>query len=214
VNWDPGFAGTAAISVQGATECAQGQISGALNVEVIMAPAPDVTGQAEPCTEQSNKVYTYTTELNLQNDYSWLVQGGTFVSGQGSNRALVKWTSPGSGRIILTESSPNGCTTADTLEVQIFDCTGIGENQSGRLEIFPNPVEDMLTIRAEINETGTATVFIYNNSGQQVIRQETKPDHGRIDLNISTSSLPAGAYSLQLVSPKGNLIEGKFVKTK
>jgi hypothetical protein len=214
VTWDPGFSGTATISVQGATECAQGQMSPAFNVTVILAPTPAVTGQTEPCTEQSNKVYTYTTELNLQNDYSWLVQGGQFVSGQGSNRALVKWTNPGSGRIILSESSPNGCTTIDTLEVQIFDCTGIGENQSGRLEIFPNPVEDVLTIRAEIKETGTATIFIYNNSGQQVIRQETKPDNGRIDVTIPTRSIKFGVYGIKLITEKGQILESKFLKSK
>jgi hypothetical protein len=214
VFWDPGFEGTAGISVQGATDCATGPASGTFQVSVLPAPHPDLTGQAEPCTDISGKVYTYTTPLSMVNDYFWTLEGGELVTGQGTYRALVKWTTTGSGRLIVTESSPNGCNSYDTLEVQIFDCTGMDENDEAQLMLYPNPVEDNLNIRARINEKGPVKIFVFNNTGQEVIQRTVLPENGAIDINISTSALSVGIYNLQLLTKKGIILEGKFVKTK
>jgi PKD repeat protein len=211
--WNPAFSGTVKVTVQGADECGTGPMSDALQVVLRDAPHPALTGQDEPCSVASNSLYFYSTATNPDNSYSWQVVGGNLVTGQGSHLAMVTWAEAGEGMIVVTESAPTGCSTADTLLVSIKDCTGIPENGAGAVSLYPNPVEDKLTIKADTRAPGTATILVFSSFGQPVMQREVVTDQGRVDLTVSTTELAAGTYYLQIVSAKGKVFEGKFVKS-
>ena len=189
-------------------------LSEPLQVAVTQAPHPEVKGQAEPCSETVGLIYSYSTNQNEGNIYVWKVIGGNLVTLQGKPQVMATWTGPGSGYIMVTETSPNGCSTTDTLEVTIFDCTAIPENQPGKLLVYPNPVEDKLIVEAEIGESGMVMLNIYNSNGQAVIREKVLTDNGKVKVTLSTAALPAGAYNLQMVTPRFVVLEGKFLKAK
>lgn len=212
VEWDGSFSGLAAITVQGANDCATGPISGSFQVSVLIGPHPEVTGQVEPCSVAINALYTYSTSYNAVNDYFWKIEGGSLVTGQGKGQVLVTWSAPGQGKITLTENTPNGCFGKDSLEVTIFDCTGIPEGEKGRVLIFPNPVEDKLTIRTVQGEPGLQTLRIFSNYGQPVWQDDILVPLGHLDYTISTSNIPHGVYFVQIITPSGRLITAKFVK--
>ena len=212
ITWEPAFSGVANISVQGVNACSIGPASDLLEVMVLGAPYPTLTGQAAPCSETTSNVYFYSTPSDLNNDYFWTIEGGSLVTGQGTARALVTWAEPGPGRVIVVEESPSGCSNADTLEVTIFDCTAIPENQSGNIMLFPNPAENKLTIRAQIEEPGIVQLQVFNNYGQPIIRKEVQTVHGKLDYTISTSDLAAGTYYLQIITASGKVHDGKFLK--
>ncbi len=212
ITWNGEFEGVASLTVQGATECAAGALSETFQVSVIEAPHPDVAGQTAPCSESTGKVYFYNTPASMENSYYWTVEGGSLVTGQGTGQAMITWNIPGAGMVMVTESAPNGCSTTDTLQVNIYDCTGIEEIGPGTLTLYPNPVEDLLTIVAELDDAGAARLFIYNSNGSTVIQNNIQPEDRVIKLTVSTSGLPAGNYSLQILTGKGNILEGKFMK--
>lgn len=213
VAWNPAYSGVASVTVQGVDECGTGPISVPLAVNVIDAPHPVISGQVQVCHVSSNSVYFYTTPKNPDNSYFWTVTGGNLVTLQGASQAMVTWTSFGAGSITVTESSPSGCNTvSDPLEVTIEDCTGLPENETGPLSLFPNPTDDELTIRAEAGKPGTFQLLVINSFGQPVLQKEIRSLNQRIDVTISTAALPAGVYSVKVIAAEGKVYEGKVVK--
>ncbi|MFO7614615.1 MAG: PKD domain-containing protein [Bacteroidales bacterium] len=214
VEWNAGFAGAASVSVRGADECGTGPVSDALEVNVLMAPHPVVSGNANPCHSNLGAVYFYSTPGNPNNSYQWSVTGGTFITGQGTSQAMVSWTFFGPGSIRVMENAPNGCsTTSIDFQVIVHDCTGIPETDANHLMLYPNPVEDELVIKAEKVIPGTFQLKIYNSFGQPVILQKIRITGSALDLTVSTASLSPGVYSVKLIGASGKVYEGKFVKT-
>jgi hypothetical protein len=78
--------------------------------------------------------------------------------------------------------------------------------------LFPNPAENKLTIRAQIEEPGIVQLQVFNNYGQPIIRKEVQTVHGKLDYTISTSDLAAGTYYLQIITASGKVHDGKFLK--
>ncbi len=72
------------------------------------------------------------------------------------------------------------------------------------LSIYPNPVNDLLTIRSS-NTEEVKSVSIYTLAGQLVYTEDTFVS------NISTAELNAGMYYVEITTKNGTAIE-KFVK--
>jgi hypothetical protein len=81
------------------------------------------------------------------------------------------------------------------------------EFANSHLEMYPNPVGDVLTISVENNEEITS-VSIYDTMGKLLM---VLPNHGNA-IAIDTSGLAAGYYIARIQSGKGILAK-KFIKT-
>jgi hypothetical protein len=79
---------------------------------------------------------------------------------------------------------------------------GIIENQLSSIQIYPNPVKDVLTINAD----GKADVRLLNAAGQVVL---VKSINGKT--NIDMSELPSGIYIVE-IEQTGNVQRTKLVK--
>lgn len=90
---------------------------------------------------------------------------------------------------------------------ETLEAIGVSDNVnefSDGVVIYPNPVEDQLTIEAE----DLQRVIIYNQLGQQVASiDKTQPD-----LTISTSKYLSGVYFLQIIFNNGTTINKTIVK--
>ncbi len=212
VDWDGSFTGTAQITVQGANICGPGATSEPLEVTVVNGPQPAIAGEDQVCNQATGNVYFYSTPEDPENTYFWTITGGNFVTGQGTNQVLVTWTAMNSGSLSVEESSPQGCYGDQTLEVSIFDCTGIQETKKNEVFLYPNPVEDELTLKCMLDKPGQARLSIINLLGQEMLSRKINTDNGIVDITIPTSALPDGTYSAKIVSPGGKVYEGKFVK--
>jgi hypothetical protein len=77
-------------------------------VSVNPLPAPGITGPASACVNSTGNVYT--TEAGMPG-YTWTVVGGTITSGgNGSNLALITWTSAGTQSVSVNYPNNSGCT--------------------------------------------------------------------------------------------------------
>jgi hypothetical protein len=80
------------------------------------------------------------------------------------------------------------------------------------IQVFPNPVEDQLTIHFEAINNGQFKYRLFNSFGQMVKEVQPKPLHlGRQEEVISVSSLPSGIYYYQLFFDDGTLA-GSVIK--
>ena len=82
--------------------------------------------------------------------------------------------------------------------------TGTQEIDSNNVHIYPNPVENQLTVKAK----GLQRVIVYNVMGQQVATIEVKQDESTIEMG----KYPKGLYTLQLVTENGIVNQNVVVK--
>ena len=80
------------------------------------------------------------------------------------------------------------------------DEVGVNENNLTLINIFPNPMNDMLHIEGDV-----MNVTIFNSVGQQVLYVENRKD-------IDVSSLSDGLYFVKISDDKGNVLVKKVVK--
>ncbi|MCK5693779.1 MAG: T9SS type A sorting domain-containing protein, partial [Bacteroidales bacterium] len=93
---------------------------------------------------------------------------------------------------------------AEERMVNIDLLTGMFVSELSQIEIYPNPVIDILLISGL---SGPAFVRIYNIHGQLLLTAHTEGNRGEIDL----SNLPGGIYMIMFEMGKETVIR-KFLK--
>jgi type IX secretion system substrate protein len=78
------------------------------------------------------------------------------------------------------------------------------------LEIYPNPVKDIMNINIELNNEDELTCNIVNLIGQ-VVHSEKVLSSSSSTISINTSEFRSGTYFVQLSSNKGYSIAKKFI---
>jgi hypothetical protein len=75
-------------------------------VVVLPKPAPVISGPDSACEFET---VNYTLPASATQTFSWVVNGGTIISGQSTNTVNVFWNSYGTGTITATVTNANGC---------------------------------------------------------------------------------------------------------
>ena len=117
VTWNTAGACSVSVSYTNGGGCPTGSAVKPLNV--IAIPVPSITGPSSVCYNSTGNVYT--TQAGMVN-YDWSIDGGTITGGgDGSNVAVVKWTSAGSRSISVNYTNLSGCsaTTAFVYSVTV-----------------------------------------------------------------------------------------------
>jgi hypothetical protein len=81
------------------------------------------------------------------------------------------------------------------------------ENAAMDIVIFPNPVEEIIFVRTDMNVTQAK---VYNSAGQIVLEESLLPD-AEHDNTIDVSKLASGNYFVELTLD-GNPFVKKFIK--
>nr|MBS0036892.1 PKD domain-containing protein [Saprospiraceae bacterium] len=113
------------------------------------------------------------------------------------------------GHYYLTLTDANGC-TAELGPFEVDDLSSydlIPDIYS--LDIFPNPISEVLSIEAVFLSSGITTVTIRDMQGREVYSRVGNGGH--IDVEISTSGWPNGMYSIEFIRNNNRLIR-KAVK--
>lgn len=110
-----------------------------------------------------------------------------------------------------------GCEFDDTTLTDIYirvldDCTvGLEENNLlGTLDVFPNPVSDILTINQSSIEIFNGSIFLLSAEGKLVNSFE-ELTFGQLSQEINMSKLPKGVYFIKIETDKGTIVR-KVVK--
>lgn len=96
------------------------------------------------------------------------------------------------------------CLSSDPLVCDNFTAgTSEGTNLTEKINLFPNPTNNNLTI--VINEANIATELnIYNIQGQKVLSKNIESNNSEIQFSLA--HLPPALYFVQIISNSGNII--------
>ncbi len=102
-------------------------------------------------------------------------------------------------------SDSNQCFTADTVKVTVQDCSSVPEF-SIELELAPNPVTDVLEIKAG---EPLERISVFSLDGRKLMSKQL--GHAP-QLRTDLSSLPSGTYIIEVISSEGNKGYRRVVK--
>ncbi|MFH1120268.1 MAG: T9SS type A sorting domain-containing protein [Bacteroidota bacterium] len=128
--------------------------------------------------------------------------GGTYTGdGITNNTFDPKAAGPGLHTITYEYTNGSGCSGQTAKDLIVNVCAGITDLNSN-LMIYPNPVNDLLTIEMKNNQA-IETIELYNAKGIKVIE---KRDFTGSAVIIPTTGLPAGIYILKVNGRSETLI--------
>ncbi|MEI6061300.1 MAG: GEVED domain-containing protein, partial [Bacteroidota bacterium] len=192
-------------------------ISNAINMSVLPAPTPSLSGPDSVCQNSTGNVYT--TEAGKTN-YSWIVSAGGSITGGGSlydNSITVSWTGLGSQSVQVNYSNSNACNAASAASFNVTVnplpvpaitgpasvCAGSTGNvyttaagmsnyawtvsAGGTITAGGTSSDNSVTVTWNNAEPGTVSVNYTDNSGCQAANPTTK--------NISVYSIPSPAIT-------------------
>ena len=142
--------------------------------------------------------------------------GDTMLPISGGQSAFLKFTvtidpgDAGAGQLrYLVHAAED---TANVVEVT-FDVNGIvsinPSSFANQVQIGPNPVSDVLTLRATTGKLEKGEAQVYDLSGK-LLREVPVKGIDALDINVQT--LPKGAYLLRYTSKEG-VVTRRFIKT-
>lgn len=204
--WSASFEGIALLSVQSENDCGLSSTSDNLSIDVLMTPAPEISGSQLVC-DDSEEIYE-TTE-NAGSTYVWEVDGGEVISGAGTHQIIVLWGDAGMGSVLVAEESAEGCIgVTEEYEITIDECIGISETSNEQIKIFPNPVSQTLYVDlSSISNTLVIQMKVFSAVGE--IIETIEVDKGIIAIN--TSTYKNGVYFMQIMTNYEILTNKVFV---
>jgi len=160
------------------------------NVSIFNTPNMNIAG--------ADSVYCENGDLDT---LSGTPPGGSF-SGPGMSGNVFDPTAAGTGQhdIVYSFTDGNGCTTHDTVTVEVDVCPGI-ETQASQQSVgaYPNPFVNKFYVELSGLQRGPVQFHLYNVAGQQVISQQkkVKQDHEVYQISVP-GDLSAGIYFLKI----------------
>lgn len=180
---------------------------------------------AENCTgidSATTVVYGSGQEIDLGNDQT-IFPAGNIELDAGDGFDSYYWSTgstfrnimihygdnpPGSTIRYVVMGVINGCTSQGETNILFADPEGIGENNSSRFLLFPNPNDGTFTI-TYLDDVQSFEIFVYDYYGKLIYNKEIdcQPD---CKMNIELPELSKGLYIIKTVSEKG-VSSGKLI---
>jgi hypothetical protein len=158
-----------------------------------------------PGTLCAGATYTYDVPtVSGAASYSWLVPTRmSLLSGQGTKTISVKALATGIN-MTVNVSAVNACGTGSVKVlsgVSIVTCPRIEDGVNiTNMYAYPNPVHDLLHVVFNSNKNDQYTVRMLNEMGQIVYSGFGTSNGGETKLDVSTGTLSAGIYVLDIQS--------------
>lgn len=168
-------------------------------------------------TMLANDTFNYSPLVNVksgQNYISILPQNERWGDYSGSQR---KYNEPGKAWINGTFGNSSRKNTTWVAEISLNPFTGINDivtdKPSDEMLLFPNPVEEIVTIEFELEKPNYLVYEIYDINGKlvkQLMREKTFAGKNRF--SFSANQLNSGTYFINIYSENTVLFSKKFVK--
>lgn len=132
--------------------------------------------------------------------YKWLLNGAEVPGATESTLTLTNVTESQAGAYTCVITTECGSTTSDAAQVAI-GVTDVREESAmfgGALTVRPQPATDAVTVGVP-PLTSNAVLVVRNMQGAEMLRTTVALNSGNQTVSISTASLPAGTYHVQLI---------------
>ncbi len=166
----------------------------------------------EPMTEGADNIWTLELALNPGETYNY-----KFQNGPGGWEPNLPTDECGFG-----DFGDRQVTAGDmdmTLDVVCFGfcvtCNEVSVDDTqlkAGVQVFPNPVKDLLNVRVDLGETAdNLTVRMLNPFGQ-VVTERYRGTFQTGNIEIDVSNIPAGAYMIQVMDGKAQFTQSVIVQ--
>ena len=168
-------------------------------------------GAVCPAARQAVPVTVYPVpQLFLGNDtVVFFPQTVTLSTGAGyisvvwnTGETVPAITADSSGMYVATVTDSNGCTTSDTIVVDIISSVHDHE-AAGNLKLFPNPASGSVKIEWRSAGQAEAVLSLHDIAGRIVYSRTLRSTNGFFATEINLEHIPAGIYLLQLQAAGG-----------
>jgi hypothetical protein len=129
--------------------------------------------------------------------YQWRVINGTLVA-QANNVATVQWGNIRDGRLIVIQTSLDGCSDSTETFVSVGTVGSEELLHEEVLKVYPNPAHDILHIETQYL-AGVLEVFTLE--GKLILNRDFRSSDGKADIIIS--EWPRGIYHLRWTGNTG-----------
>lgn len=152
------------------------------------------------------RVQFTSTNSKYASNYHW--DFGDGQTGTGPSPIHTYSTVSYHYQVVLTVK--NGCGDADTLQSRLR-YIGLDElSEAGQIDLYPNPTNGVVRIKASDRKLQPASIVVYNNAGKKVpVKTESVGD----ELEISLHRFPPGVYFIKVNDTKNNAVY-KVIKTE
>jgi hypothetical protein len=161
----------------------------------------------DPLTTLTPQVINTTGVLT--DTLNWTLIDGTFMAVGGEDHLIVGNFKDDANTTFqfedLTASHEFAYYYVDDVSLTECESNGIGQNESFKIEVYPNPFSDQVAFK--LNDNVQAEVILFDVSGAIILKQQFV---GSVSLN--TSELASGIYLYQIQNEEGYLESGKLTK--
>ena len=91
--------------------------------------------------------------------------------------------------------------------VTLIDVTGIANQFSTSVVIYPNPAKESFNVMFNSSVAGAANLMMYDNTGRKVLSTQEQINVGQNKTSINTSTLENGLYFIELIQPNGAILK-------
>ena len=135
-------------------------------------------------------------------EFTWEVEGGEVVDGQGGDRVSIIWNTEGEHTIKVTPSLDGVAGRPTTVTTTAQKPVVAVEAEKVSVIIYPNPTVDVVNIETSKE---VEIIRLYDLSGRQLMMIEGSNQ-------ISVNELPAGTYLMQIKVENEIMVERVVVK--
>ncbi|WP_113637296.1 S8/S53 family peptidase [Nubsella zeaxanthinifaciens] len=127
---------------------------------------------------------------NFSNNNQWYLNGEIITGATSQRYKPLK-----AGRYAVQTNILSGCTVVSNELLYLPKDKG---ESSLKLQVFPLPTTDRLTVAFEITEEKNVQLTLFNIVGQKVLESKKDAQKGVIIENLDVSRLPSGTYVLKI----------------
>ncbi len=118
------------------------------------------------------------------------------------------WTED--GVVVSTDEEYTFTVESDrTIEVNLYYFNSVGEENETNINVYPNPVDDRLTIQLA-NDVKMKSIAVYNIDGRQIYAVD-EADCGGSTVTINTNEIPSGLYIVKMMSSEDEVFIKKVI---
>lgn len=139
---------------------------------------------------------TFVAPQNIGSTYTWFVNNGTLISGQGTNNVSITFPSAGTATVTVTETNGD-CSEASSSTVIVgTEPNSVSDvNILPGVKVFPNPSRGLFQVDIGANKLSSeAFIEVLDNTGRIVFKSNVNDTITNLDLQ----DLSAGSYLLRL----------------
>jgi len=204
--------------------------TGASSAAVVVSPSVttvyNVTGTSGSCSSLKSATVTVNALPVIGiNASSTVVCEGQMVSLTAAGASTYTWQpgnmtgsainfTPSASQVYTcTGTSASGCDGNNSISITVSACAGIikGSLELG-FNVFPNPVNDKITIQIITQQTFNCDIEITDALGKLILKQGASFGKDKYEQKINVASFANGIYFIRITSSEGSSENIKMIK--